>query len=790
MIRILPLFSLCVGVCMFTIAEPLPASQTSSDTRPLHIIPQPLSVTPGNGTFTFGPGTVLAYHAKHAGARKSVEYLASLLRQSTGLPLKVIDASTMQANNFLFFDLKHNDLQGREGYRLEVRKDRMLIEANDAPGLFYAAQTLLQLLPPKVFASEKQEGVAWTVPCVTVVDTPRFSWRGQMLDVSRHFFQKEFVKTLIDYLALHKINTFHWHLTDDQGWRIEIKKYPQLTATSAWRANKEDVHWNIRAAQAPGEPATYGGFYTQDEIREVVQYAADRFITIVPEIEMPSHATAVLAAFPELSCTGGPFTVPPGGVWPIKDIYCAGNDSVFAFLENVLTEVIPLFPGPFLHIGGDEADKTEWKRCPKCQARIRTEGLADEMQLQSYFTQRIERVLTRLGKRLIGWDEIIEGGLPPRTAVMSWRGTVGGVEAARSGHDVVMTPTSNCYFDYYQGDPQQEPMAIGAYLPLETVYSFEPTPDALTPSEARHILGMQSNLWTEYIPDPAKAEYMIFPRVAATAEVGWTARHLRSWPSFLDRLDTQFERYDVRGINAARSVATVSVADSFDTDSWKRMVTLFNQTGRGEIRYTLDGSTPTQISTLYKEPFSITTSCMISTATFRNGERMGQVTVRRLSVTPFRNVKITLVTPPENKGAEPDGSRLIDHRRAALSGASAQWSGWKNTDVSMVLDLGSVTPVQRVVAGFYRSPGGLVFCPPDLYVSISEDGTTYTPVAHLQEASPVKDPRPVIHDFVVDLKGARARFIKLVATSPGPAPDWHRLPSEPTWIYADEIIVE
>jgi hexosaminidase len=775
---------------MSMVAEPSPAAQTSGDARPLHIIPQPLSVTPGEGTFTFGPGTVLAYHAKHAGAEKSVNYFASLLRQSTGLPIKTVAASSMPGKNFLLFEIKQNASLHREGYRLEVRQDKVFIEANDAPGLFYAAQTLLQLLPPKVFASEKQEGVAWTIPCVTVVDTPRFPWRGLMLDVSRHFFPKEFVKNLIDYLALHKINTFHWHLTDDQGWRIEIKKYPQLTATSAWRANKEDVHWNIRTAQAPGEPATYGGFYTQDEIREVVQYAADRFITVVPEIEMPSHATAVLAAFPELSCTGGPFTVPPGGIWPIKDIFCAGNDSVFTFLENVLAEVVPLFPGQFLHIGGDEADKTEWKRCTKCQARIRAEGLVDEMQLQSYFTRRIEKVLTRLGKRLIGWDEIIEGGLPPRTAVMSWRGTVGGVEAARSGHDVVMSPTSNCYFDYHQGDPWQEPMPIGPYLPLETVYAFEPTPEELNPSEAEHILGVQANLWAEYVPDAAKAEYMIFPRVAATAEVGWTAHHLRSWPSFLDRLDTQFERYDARGINAARSVATVSVADSFDTGSWKRIITLFNQTGRGDIRYTLDGSTPAPTSTRYTEPFSVTTSCVLSAATFRNSERMGQVTVRRLSVTPFRNVKITLSAPPENKGAEPDGSKLIDHRRANISGASAPWSGWKNSPVTMILDLGSVAPVQRVMAGFYRSPGGLVFCPPDLYVGISEDGTNYTSAAHLQEASPVKDPRSVIHDYVADLKGARARFIKLVAMSPGPAPDWHRLPTEPTWIYADEIIVE
>ncbi len=790
MVRFVALISMVVGGILCVFAEPSAPSEASAGAGSLHIVPQPLSVTPGSGSFTLGPGTVLAYHSKHAEARKSVDYLATLLRQSTGFPFKIVDASEAPAGNFLLFDHRPGPAQNREGYRLQVQPEKVVLEASDFPGLFYAAQTLLQLLPPEVYASNVQRGTAWTVPCVTVVDTPRYQWRGMMLDVCRHFFPKEFVKKLIDYLAMHKINTFHWHLTDDQGWRIEIKRYPQLTSISAWRADKEDIHWNIRTPQAPGEPATYGGFYTQDEIREVVKYAADRYITVVPEIEMPSHVTAVLAAFPEFSCTGGPFTVPPGGIWPIKDIYCGGNDSVFVFLEQVLEEVAPLFPGAFLHIGGDEADKTEWKRCPKCQARIKAEGLADEMQLQSFFTRRIEGVLARLGKRLLGWDEIMEGGLPPRTAVMSWRGTTGGLEAARSGHDVVMAPTSHCYIDYYQGDPAQEPLAIGGYVPAETVYSFEPTPDSLTADEARHILGAQVNLWTEYIHDPAQAEYMIFPRLAAIAEVGWTARHLRSWPSFLDRLETQFQRYDVRGINAARSLYAVSVSDSFDTTSWKRIIGLSSQSGRGEIRYTLDGTAPTPASPLYREPLMIEKSCVLTAATFKNAAMAGPLTSRSLRVTPFRDAKISLSSPPENRGAMIDGSRLIDHRRATLSGADVQWNAWKNSDVTFVVDLGGPRPVRRVTAGFYRSPGRLVFPPPVMEVSVSQDGTTYKKVTQVRQPSPVKDPQAVVRDYVADLEGVSARYVKLVATSPGPAPDWHRSPLEPTWICADEIIVE
>ncbi len=790
MVRLAAILCLCFGGIV-PLSANLPAQvPQAAEGSPLHIVPQPLSVVRSAGFFTVGPGTVLVYHTGNPETQKSVLYLADILRRSTGFPLKVVDAAATPRKDYISFRPIRDESLHREGYRLEVRDDAVVLEANNDPGFFYAAQTVLQLLPPEVYAVRRPKLHAWKLPCVTIIDTPRYTWRGFMLDVSRHFLPKQFVKKVIDYLAMHKMNTFHWHLNDDQGWRIEIKKYPRLTQTSAWRADKEDVHWNIRPAQTAGEPALYGGFYTQDEIREIVRYAADRYITIVPEIEMPSHATAVLTAFPELSCTGGPFTVPPGSVWPIKDIYCGGNDSVFVFLENVLAEVVDLFPGTFLHIGGDEADKTEWRRCPKCQARIRAEGLADEMELQSYFTRRIETTLTRLGKRLIGWDEIIEGGLPPRTAVMSWRGTQGGIEAARSGHDVVMTPTSHCYLDYYQGAPVLEPLAIGGYLPLETVYSFEPTPDSLTPAEARHILGVQANLWAEYVPDSTTAEYMIFPRIAATAELGWTARSLRSWPSFLDRLETQFKRYDARGINAARSIMAVSVTDSFDTAAWKRIVALSSQSGRGEIRYTLDGSTPTSLSALYREPFDVSTSCTLTTATFKEGRMIGPTTVRRLSVTPFRAVSVLLSSPPENAAADAGGGRLIDHRRASPSASDIQWTGWKGRDITIILDLGSVVPVHRLTAGFFHETVRLAFPPPAVAVSISEDGVAYTHAGYIQHPSPVKDPRPVVRDYTLGLQGMSARFVKLVATSPGPAPDWHKFALQPTWIYADEITVE
>jgi hexosaminidase len=364
------------------------------------------------------------------------------------------------------------------------------------------------------------------------------------LDVGRHFFDKEFVKRYIDLIALHKMNTFHIHLTDDQGWRIEIKKYPRLTEIGSKRKESPMI-----GNRKKGDGTPYRGFFTQDDIREIVEYARKRYITVVPELEMPGHSLGALAAYPELSCTGGPHEVMTR--WGVfEDVYCAGNDKVFEFMEDVLTEVIELFPGEYIHIGGDECPKARWEKCPKCQARIKKEGLKDEHELQSYFVKRIEKFLNSKGRRLIGWDEILEGGLAPNASVMSWRGTEGGIAAARSGHDVVMSPTTHCYFDYYQSkNRKQEPEAIGGFLPLDIVYSFEPVPAELAPEQRKHVIGAQGNVWTEYIHTPSDVEYMALPRMCALAEVVWTPAELKDWDDFRDRLDRFAERLDAMGVN-------------------------------------------------------------------------------------------------------------------------------------------------------------------------------------------------------------------------------------------------
>jgi hexosaminidase len=422
-----------------------------------------------------------------------------------------------------------------EGYTLTTAKSGIIIRGNSARGVFNGIQTLLQLLPPEVFGSAglaSNKGIM--IPQVDIQDEPRYAWRGMHLDVGRHLYSVEFIKKYIDMLAMHKMNVFHWHLTEDQGWRIEIKKYPKLTEIGSIRKNSDGT--------------TYGGFYTQDQIKEVVAYAASRFIEVMPEIEMPGHSVAALAAYPELSCTGGPFEV--RSAWGVSDdVYCAGKEATFEFVQDVLTEVIALFPFKYVHIGGDECPKDRWAKCPDCRKRMKAEGLKDEMQLQSYFIRRIEKFLMANNRNLVGWDEILEGGLAPEATVMSWRGEAGGIDAARQGHDVIMSPDSYCYFNYYQGDPKLEPKAWGGFLTIEKVYSYEPTPEELTVEEAKHVLGAQANVWTEYIPTEKQVEYMALPRMSALAEVVWTPKALRDYEKFSHRMERQYKRFDAMKLN-------------------------------------------------------------------------------------------------------------------------------------------------------------------------------------------------------------------------------------------------
>lgn len=508
------------------------------------IIPQPAHMEVRVGTFELTAKTAITF----AGGEIEAQKLAVALRTSTGFKMSVSPVSTMAKNQEITFLLQTNQFEkvGAEGYALSVMPNYVGISAATEAGLFYGGRTLLQLLPPEIFSTNIVREVAWTIPCVEIADSPRFAWRGFMLDVSRHFFKKPEVEQVLDLMALYKLNTFHWHLVDDQGWRIEIKKYPKLTQVGAWR---DGVGFGLasNSTTAYDQHGRYGGFYTQRDIREVVAYAAARHITIVPEIEMPGHSSAALTAYPQFGCANAKFSIPEkGGIF--KGVYCAGNDATFTFLENVLAEVTPLFPGKYIHIGGDEVVKSNWMNCAECQLRIKTEGLKNEHELQAYFIRRIEKIVSAQGKNLIGWSEIRQGGLASSAALMDWIG--GGAESAASGHDVVMTPQKFCYFDYYQSTKQTaEPKAIGGFLPLDRVYQFEPMPEKLVPELQTHVLGGQANLWSEYIPNLRQVEYMMFPRLGALSEVDWSPKSARDWNSFQARAALNEKRLDALGVN-------------------------------------------------------------------------------------------------------------------------------------------------------------------------------------------------------------------------------------------------
>ena len=509
------------------------------------IIPQPQNVKILPGEFELTAKTKITFDGGEAEAK----LLATTLRKSTGFKLPVSAVSALAGKSEITLLLQTNLLEklGAEGYELSVKENYVSITAPTTAGLFYGSQTFLQLLPPEIFSAEKLKGVSWKAPAAEISDSPRFVWRGFMLDVSRHFFTVDEVKHVLDLMALYKLNTFHWHLVDDQGWRIEIKKYPKLTEIGAWRSG---IGFGLDPARSTRYDKTgrYGGFFTQKQISEVVAYAAARHITVVPEIEMPGHSSAALMAYPQFACANAKLSMPDkGGVF--TGVYCAGKDSTFEFVSNVLAEVAPLFPGKYIHIGGDEVVKSNWMACAECQARIKGEGLKNEHELQSYFIRRVEKIVNAQGKSLIGWSEIREGGLAPSAALMDWIG--GGAESAASGHDVVMSPNALAYFDHYQSTNRvAEPKAIGGFLPLEKIYTkFEPVPEKLAPEFHAHVLGGQGNLWTEYVPNLKQVEYMMFPRLGALAEVNWSLKVSRDWENFKARTAVNEKRLDVMKVN-------------------------------------------------------------------------------------------------------------------------------------------------------------------------------------------------------------------------------------------------
>ncbi len=739
----------------------------------INIIPKPFSVMYEKGNFKLDKSTIIIYDE---GLKTHAEILAGFIKFSQNINLAVSDKKNAASKNFIMLS-SGNINTTDENYTINVANNKIVVSSGSPKGIFYAVQSLRQL-----FHQSK------IVPCMKISDKPRFVYRGMHLDVSRHFFPKEFVKKYIDFLAMYKMNTFHWHLVDDQGWRLEIKKYPKLTEIGAWRADRSNVTWRECKPQQPGEKATYGGFYTQEEVKDIVKYAQDRYITIIPEIEMPGHCLEVLAAYPQYSCTGGPFTVSTGTYWPPTEAYCTGNDETFKFLEDVLTEVMDLFPSRYIHIGGDEATKVPWKACPKCQERIKKEGLKDENELQSYFVKRIEKFILSKDRRIIGWDEILEGGLAPEATVMSWRGNRGGIEASKAKHDVIMAPYDYCYFDYYQGQQELEPEAIGGFVPLNKVYNFEPVPTELTPDEAKHILGGQANIWAEYISTPQHVEYMAFPRIAAMAEVVWTAKENRNWDDFMARMAKHTSLLDAMKINYAPSMYNVKLSTVLDTIKKTIKVEMTTEATNSKIRYTTDGTEPTSKSLLYKGPFILKKSAKINAVNFYDKDRKSKSS--KTEVVLHKAIGSTVTGSMPDKRYNAGGSyALVDGVRGSLNNGDGKWQGFLKNDFSATLDLGKSQTINKISAGFLQNYHFSIFLPKEVEILASADGEKFIPVKKITNDIPWDKKDIFVKDFVFDVK-ITARYIKLNAVNIGVNPESHPDKGYKSWLMIDEIVVE
>jgi hexosaminidase len=744
------------------------------------IIPKPVSYESGKGFFTITPSTQIVISPSSKELSKIADLLSERLRlyQILEVPSK---SGTFNCLNTITLKLSQSNELGNEGYKLIVNKKDITISANNGAGIFYGMQTLLQLLPPAI-ESRSPEVLfkKYKVPVCKIIDYPRFEYRGMHLDVGRHIFPVEFIKKYIDLMSMYKINNFHWHLTEDQGWRLEIRKYPLLTEIGSVRASTP-IGRNSRDDNKP-----YGGFYTQAEAREIVEYASRRYVNIIPEIEMPGHALAALASYPNLSCTGGPFEV--WTKWGVTDdIFCAGNEEVFAFLEDVLTEVISIFPSKYIHIGGDEAPKTRWEACPLCQKRVQDEGLKDAHELQSYFITRIEKFLNKNGRQIIGWDEILEGGLAPGATVMSWRGTEGGVQAARLGHPAIMTPGSPCYFNHYEGHPSLEPLAFGGYNPLKSVYLYEPVPQELSPEEAKYIIGSQGNLWTEYITNASQAEYMAYPRAIALAEVNWSAKASRNWEDFLNRFYQHTARLKERQVNYSKSAFNVSISTGPDPVNGEMSVILNAEIPESKILYSLNSTEETP-ETRYKGPFKINKTLKVSALLEVKGTFPGNVTERTIFVHDAFGRLPVLNTEYSQKYAANGPSTLTDGCRANALAFGSDWLGYPGNDADILIDLGRETDISNVNIGILYNPGSWIFLPTNVEITLSSDGIHFTPAGGmLPELLTIRE--PVVIDYNHVGINTFARYLRILAKNRGTCPDDHPGAGQKAWIFLDEIMV-
>lgn len=754
------ILSIAILVCLLSLNSVMAQKQNN-----LPLIPLPEKLVIGNGNFEINESTVLFSHDEIA--LKDLNFLQSYIVDRYNITLKATIGSAQKKSVFV----KRNSSMKPDEYTLYVDSMNIKIEGGTGAGVFYGIQTLIQLLPAG-------RTTKLSVAAVEISDQPRFSWRGMHLDVCRHFFTVKEVKKYLDYLAMYKMNVFHWHLTDDQGWRIEIKKYPKLTEIGGYRNGTLIGHYSETPERY--DTIRYGGFYTQDEIKDVIEYAATRHIQIVPEIEMPGHALAALAAYPMLACTPGPFEV--GKSWGVfKDVFCP-SELTFNFLQDVLTEVYELFPGKYIHIGGDECPKDRWKESTFCQELMKKEGLKDEHELQSYFVQRMGKFLQTKNKKLIGWDEILEGGIAEDATIMSWRGYAGGVTAAKQKHDVVMTPTAYCYFDYYQSASPNEPLAIGGYLPLNMVYRFEPVADVLTADESKYILGTQGNIWTEYIDNWKKLEYMAMPRMAALAEVAWTKKELKDYDGFARRLSSHTKLLSFLNVNYSKAFYDISTRVTPNGSRGINVELLCNYPN-GQIHYTTNMSEPNATSPVYTTKFNFDQSMMLKAALFEGRQMKGNVFSQKYLVNYATGKEVTLKDQPDPEYSKGGAFTLVNGIVGNLPWNGNDWLGFQKTGMDATIDLEMVREITQVNVDILNDSVSWIYPPASIEVFVSENNIDFTSVGKLNLDEIKKSGR------LTSIKFAKrsARYVKVIATTKGKIEAGAPGAGNDAWIMIDEI---
>jgi hexosaminidase len=770
------LLTICILSCL-TIFSP---AQYDANRYP--IIPKPQTILTFSGEFTISRETIIITDKKHL--RKECDFFLQQLKSQYGLDLKFGNKNSTGPAIFIT-----DDSSGvpSNGYQLFVNRNEINLYGNPA-GIFYGLQSLLQLIHENYKLGDNTPPV-YTIPSCSIIDFPQFEWRGLHLDVSRHFFPKENVKEYLRWMAMYKLNTFHWHLTDDQGWRIEIKKYPKLTSVGAWRSGTLMGHYTESPDRYDG--IRHGGYYTQDEIREVVRYADSLHITIVPEIEMPGHACAMLAAYPELGCTEGPFDVQK--TWGVFDDVLCPKEETFTFLDNVLTEVAALFPGKYIHIGGDECPKTRWKESAFCQNLIKEKKLQDEHELQSWFVKRIVKLLSAKGKQAIGWDEILEGGLAEGAAVMSWRGEAGGIAAAKAGHYVVMSPGSHCYFDHYQSQNNDEPLAIGGYLPLERVYSYYPVPAILNESEKKFILGAQANVWTEYIPDWKQVQYMLFPRLFALAEVNWTDPSKKNFADFSQRMQKQMTRLDEMKINYAKSYFDVSGVIKPTSLDALGLVLSCADTGC-LIRYSINNN---YLDKIYDPnfPIIINESLTIFATAEKKGLRIGKVKSWQFDYNLATGKPISIRKQPAEAYNYGGPNKLLDGQKGATPWKGSDWLGWSGDTLDVIIDLGKDTLVKFIEINYLLDHSSWIYKPEGVVYEYSQDGVHFYPF-NMADAMYISSSNDKIPESGIKKEGlylqtpVQVRYVHIILCAKPKIPSGNPGEGNPAWLFISEIEVK